>query len=205
MHAGGVWELLFPGIETRVLGASPMFLVPGSREICLWMSAVDAAKRVAVNIINKFGLHLMVYPGGSDEIFETDPNSPVTTLIVRKGFIKLAIQTGCDIVPAFVFGEKWLYHRRPVSKAVQKFFMKHFRMPLIWFWGRYFTVSGKQKAHTHSTAQPLTLPHPPFFIPRSNSCKPSPQFRHGDRFSACKNPLKSLLLSSSSLLLFFHS
>jgi len=59
---GGVWEKLFPGIETRVLGASPMFWVPGSREICLWMSAVDAAKKVAVKIIEKFGLHLMVYP-----------------------------------------------------------------------------------------------------------------------------------------------
>ena len=61
MH-GGVWEKLFPGIETRVLGASPMFWGPGSREICLWMSAVDAAKKVAVKIIEKFGLHLMVYP-----------------------------------------------------------------------------------------------------------------------------------------------
>jgi hypothetical protein len=39
-----------------------MFYVPGSREICLWMSAVDAAKKVAVKIIEKFGLHLMVYP-----------------------------------------------------------------------------------------------------------------------------------------------
>lgn len=136
---GGVWELLFPGIETRVLGASPMFLCPGSREICLWMSAVDAAKRVAVACIEKFGLHLMVYPGGSDEIFETDPNSSATTLIVRKGFIKLAIQTGSEIVPAFIFGEKWLYYRKSVSKSVQKFFMKNFRMPLILFWGRYFT------------------------------------------------------------------
>ena len=61
---GGVWEKLFPGIETRVLGASPMFWVPGSREICLWMSAVDAAKKVAVRVIEKFGLHLMVYPVG---------------------------------------------------------------------------------------------------------------------------------------------
>jgi hypothetical protein len=38
---GGVWEKLFPGIETRVLGASPMFWLPGSREICLWMGAVS--------------------------------------------------------------------------------------------------------------------------------------------------------------------
>ena len=79
--------------------------------------------------------------GGSDEIFETDPNSPVTTLIVRKGFIKLAVQTGCDLVPAFVFGEKWLYHRKPVSERVKNWFMRQLRMPLIVFWGRYFSWS----------------------------------------------------------------
>lgn len=33
---GGVWELLFPGVNIRVLGASPMFKMPGCREICLW-------------------------------------------------------------------------------------------------------------------------------------------------------------------------
>lgn len=59
---GGVWESLFPGIDTRVLGASPMFWLPGSREICLWMGAIDAAKKVAVKAIDKHGLNLMVYP-----------------------------------------------------------------------------------------------------------------------------------------------
>ena len=59
---GGIWERLFPGIETRVLGASPMFWSPGSREICLWMGAVDAAKKVAVNCLKKYNLNLMVYP-----------------------------------------------------------------------------------------------------------------------------------------------
>jgi hypothetical protein len=136
---GGVWEMLFPGIETRVLGASPMFYWPGAREICLWMGAVDAAKKVAVRIYSKFNLNLMVYPGGSDEIFETQPDSNITTLIVRKGFIKLAVQNGAEIVPAFVFGEKWLYGVKELPKIIKSFFMKQLRTPLILFWGRYFT------------------------------------------------------------------
>jgi len=136
---GGVFDRLFPGIQTRVLGASPMFWLPGSREICLWMSAVDAAKRVAANILQKFGLSLMVYPGGSDEIFTTDPHSSVTTLIARKGFIKLAIESGADICPAFVFGEKWLFARRELPRSVKDFFLNYLRTPLILFWGRFFT------------------------------------------------------------------
>jgi hypothetical protein len=77
-----------------------------------------------------------VVQGGSDEIFETHPESPVTTLVLRKGFVKLAIQTGANIVPGFVFGEKWLYHRREISPAVKNWFMRNLRMPLIVFWGQ---------------------------------------------------------------------
>jgi len=134
---GGAFESLFPGIDIRTLGATPMFWIPGSRELCLWMGAVDANKKTAMRLLNTFSL--MVYPGGSDEIFLTDPNSNVTTLVARKGFIKLAIQTGTDIVPAFVFGEKWLYYRAHLPRVVQNFFMKTLRLPLIIFWGQWFT------------------------------------------------------------------
>ena len=116
---GGWFDLLFPGLETRVLGATPMFWVrvslctrcslqpalaqiPGSREICLWMGAIDANRRTAANVLKK-GLSLMVrsrrsgltcmhsacafqiYPGGSKEIFLTDPTSKDTVLVSRKG------------------------------------------------------------------------------------------------------------------------
>jgi len=134
---GGAFESLFPGIELRTLGATPMFWIPGSRELCLWMGAVDAAKATALRCLNKFSL--MVYPGGSAEIFLTDPNSNLTTLVARKGFIKLALQTGSDIVPAFVFGEKWVYRRLHLPRVVQNFFMKTLRLPLIIFWGQWFT------------------------------------------------------------------
>ena len=34
---------------------------------------------------------------------------------------------------------QWLYHRRPVSDSVKRWFMKNLRLPLIIFWGRYFS------------------------------------------------------------------
>jgi hypothetical protein len=43
---GKSFDTLFPGVETRVLAASPMFYLPGAREICLWMGAVSSASRV---------------------------------------------------------------------------------------------------------------------------------------------------------------
>lgn len=52
---------------------------------------------------------------------------------------QLAIQQGAAVVPAFVFGEKFLYHRRQIPQAIQNFFMRTLRLPLILFWGRWFT------------------------------------------------------------------
>lgn len=49
-----------------------MFWIPGSREICLWMGAIDARRSVAEKTLRN-GMSLIVYPGGSAEIFETDP------------------------------------------------------------------------------------------------------------------------------------
>ena len=104
---GGVWETLFPGVDIRVLGASPMFKLPGCREICLWMGAVDAGRRTAERVL-KAGKSVVVYPGGSREIFDTDPNSSETRchLTRRKGFVRLALKHGAELVPVFVFGEK---------------------------------------------------------------------------------------------------
>jgi hypothetical protein len=141
IHAyGGVWESLFPGIDFRVLGATPMFYVPGCREICLWMGAVDAGRRTAERVL-RAGLSLVVYPGGSKEIFHTDPNSSATTVVLnaRKGFVRLAASAGADLVPVFVFGEKKCYERLNVHANVRDWFLNTLKIPLIVFWGRYGT------------------------------------------------------------------
>lgn len=118
-----------------------MFYVPfGGREICLWLGAVDANRKTAERILTKHNFSEIVYPGGSQEIFHVDPTSKETVLVARKGFIKLAIQTGTQVVPTFVFGEKWMFHRYVPGKAVVHFFLKVLRIPLILFWGRIWAL-----------------------------------------------------------------
>ena len=125
---GGAWEALFPGVKCRVLGATPMFKVPACRELCLAMSAVDAGRKTAERCLAA-GLSLMVYPGGSSEIFLTDPNSTVTDLVLlkRKGFVRLALRSGAALVPVFVFGEKHCYRRLNPPKALRDAFLRYLR------------------------------------------------------------------------------
>ena len=137
---GGVWEKLFPGIPFRVLGASPMFFVPGCREICLWFGAVDAGRKTAENVLRN-NMSVAVYPGGSREIFSTDPNSSITTVVLnkRKGFVKLAVKESAELVPVFVFGEKKCYKRLNVPVKIRDWLLKNLKIPLIIFWGRFLT------------------------------------------------------------------
>jgi len=126
---GGVWETLFPGVDIRVLGASPMFKAPGCREICLWMGAVDAGRRTAERVL-KAGKSVVVYPGGSREIFDTDPNSSETRchLTKRKGFVRLALKHGAELVPVFVFGEKKCYRRLNVPVWLRDWLLRRLKI-----------------------------------------------------------------------------
>jgi len=63
-------------------------------------------------------------PGGAAESIDCDV--PKLTLANRKGFIKLAIQTQCAVVPVYIFGETELYRNlgssrvRAVLRKLQK-------------------------------------------------------------------------------------
>ncbi|RHY31291.1 hypothetical protein DYB32_003626 [Aphanomyces invadans] len=147
----GNFEKLFPGIVARALGATPMFFIPMAREICLWFVAQQIVSCNAERIL-KEKMSVIVYPGGSKEIFLTDPNSKQTTLVLNKrlGFIKLAVRYGADVVPTFVFGEKWMYNIWNPPQSVRHFFLSTLKVPLLLFWGRFFTwlpkrLTGKRR------------------------------------------------------------
>jgi 1-acyl-sn-glycerol-3-phosphate acyltransferase len=136
---GGAWEALFPGVETRALGASAMFRIPLVREICLALGAVDAGLRSARAVLSA-GLSAIVYPGGIQEMLRTDGAKPDELYLYRrKGFIRLALQSGASLVPVYVFGEKFMYQRvfLPTKPAAV---LRRFGIPLVLFFGRWGTL-----------------------------------------------------------------
>jgi len=137
-----------------------MFYIPLCRDICLWCGAVDAGKKTAVSLLKK-GYSLVVYPGGSKEIFKTDPNSKCTQLVKRTGFLRLAMENGCSVVPVFVFGEKWLYSHVHFPKWLTEFFLNRLRVPLLLFWGRWGTYLPYHGKLGVVYGKPMTVPHSP--------------------------------------------
>lgn len=49
--------------------------------------------------------------GGAEEALDAHPGSHILTLSKRKGFIKIAIETGAQLVPMYCFGENELFEQ----------------------------------------------------------------------------------------------
>lgn len=57
------------------------------------------------------GRAITIVVGGARESLDSSPNSLKLVLKRRKGFVKLAIRTGADLVPVLGFGENDLYEQ----------------------------------------------------------------------------------------------
>lgn len=136
---GSAFRSLFPGLEfPRTLAASSLFVIPAARELSVWLAAVDA-RRSSAHKCMESGYNVSVYPGGTAEILTTDPYSNKTTLLARKGFIKLALQYGTPIVPVFVFGEKYAFSRIRLPNKLTAAVLRLTQIPLILFGGIGFS------------------------------------------------------------------
>ena len=103
---------------------------------------------------------LLVYPGGSREVFETRPYSKTTQLISRTGFVRLAITQGVPLIPAFGFGEKFLYDIPKVPAWFEKFqhwYLNVTGSVLHLFFGRFFSWIPFRKQVTLVVGLPIPV------------------------------------------------
>jgi 1-acyl-sn-glycerol-3-phosphate acyltransferase len=131
-----LWDQAFPGIKFRVLTASAAFYVPFIRELWLWSYCVDASKKTAIKVMRDLRTSVFVYPGGEQEQIETvyGKNRVMSS---RKGFIRLAIEEGADLVPVYAFGETSLYSHSSLFLKMRKYLVKKFGVAIPLLWGEY--------------------------------------------------------------------
>lgn len=136
---------LFPGITNTLLTLDSNFRIPFYREYALAMGLASVSRESCENLLTKGGLDgegtgraITIVIGGARESLSAQPHSMRLILKRRKGFIKLAIRTGADLVPVLAFGENDLYEQvrsdqHPLIHKVQML-VKHtmgFTIPLF--------------------------------------------------------------------------
>ncbi|KAI9099844.1 diacylglycerol acyltransferase-domain-containing protein [Phlyctochytrium arcticum] len=143
---------LFPGIKLRMTTLDVNWWFPVWREIQLALGVVSVSARSLKYVLTKMGpgRGVMVVLGGADEALLAYPGTNDIILEKRKGFVKLAIQTGAHLVPVFTFGESDIYYQIsdqnfPSIRRIQDRLAKlcTFTLPIVW--GRFLMMPRRVK------------------------------------------------------------
>jgi 2-acylglycerol O-acyltransferase 2 len=109
---------LFPGITNTLLTLDSNFRIPIYRDYALALGLASVSRESCENLLSRggpngegMGRAITIVVGGARESLEGKPGSMKLVLKRRKGFIKLAIRNGADVVPVLGFGENDLYEQ----------------------------------------------------------------------------------------------
>ncbi|KXZ44997.1 hypothetical protein GPECTOR_60g776 [Gonium pectorale] len=109
---------LWPGHPVHCLAASVLFYVPLWRHIKAWMGAAPADRRTARLLLATRG-SVAVLAGGIAEMYEQElgrrGERERVKLVGRRGFVRVAVETGVPIVPVYHFGNSQVLSFGPVA------------------------------------------------------------------------------------------
>ncbi|CCK71313.1 diacylglycerol O-acyltransferase KNAG_0G02570 [Huiozyma naganishii CBS 8797] len=99
------WSRLFPGICTSLLTLVTQFHIPFYRDYLLALGICSVSRKNALKVLAD-GQSICIVVGGVRESLLGSDDAFELILNKRKGFIKLALETGnASLVPVFAFGE----------------------------------------------------------------------------------------------------
>jgi hypothetical protein len=100
---------------------------------------------------------IVLYVGGIAELFLTDETDERLYLRKRKGFIKLALQQGVDVVPVYLFG-----NTNALSVLKTGFLAaisRKLQISLTYIWGKWYLPIPRDCKLLYASGQPLGMPH----------------------------------------------
>ncbi|GAB6029647.1 Diacylglycerol O-acyltransferase 2 [Chamberlinius hualienensis] len=148
----------FPGITPHVISLDSLFTLPILRDALICFGNCASSKKSLEYILKKKGKGNLVIllVGGMDEVAESKLNAMTILLKKRKGFVKLAITTGADLLPSITFGEDEVFDKR-CSERFLFSWMKNVENVLL----KYFGIRMKIKAIFNVTLNALFVNVPP--------------------------------------------
>jgi len=115
----------FPGIVPSICTLVGQFWFPFRREVTMMCGAIEVSKKSIKNVLTqeKTGQAIVIVVGGALEALDAHQGNFNLILNKRKGFIKIALKRGADLVPVYSFGENDLFIQvgNPEGSWLRKF------------------------------------------------------------------------------------
>ncbi|XP_053555021.1 diacylglycerol O-acyltransferase 2 isoform X2 [Bombina bombina] len=169
----------FPGIRPYLATLAGNFRLPVLREYMMSGGLCPVNKRAISYVLSQRsrGNAVIIVVGGAAESLSCHPGVISVLLSRRRGFIRLALEHGADLVPSFSFGENDLYQQVQFSegsflRSVQCKFQKLFGFAPCFFYGRGLT-SSQSKGFIPYSRPITTILGEPITVPRIQD--PSPK------------------------------
>eukprot|EP00111_Clytia_hemisphaerica_P007721 TCONS_00022436-protein len=137
---GAGFSKLFPGIVPHLMTLKFNFRWPFHRDFLLGLGLNDVSKESINHVCTNQGTGnaAIIVIGGAAESLEAYPGSAKLKLKGRKGFVKLALKNGADLVPVYGFGENDLLcqAQHPWLRRLQEMIRSISGIAPVMFYGR---------------------------------------------------------------------
>lgn len=146
---------IWPRLRVYSICASSTFKVPVWRHILSWTGARPATRHHFRSLLKRGSVSLV--PGGIAEMFLWEQDREAIKILDRKGFVRIAVESGTPIVPVWHFGNSKLFSW--VAPRWLEFVSRRLRVAVGYPMGRWRTLMPCNAPLMMAVGSPIHVPH----------------------------------------------
>mmetsp|Transcript_1069 Transcript_1069/g.1784 ORF Transcript_1069/g.1784 Transcript_1069/m.1784 type:complete len:239 (-) Transcript_1069:110-826(-) len=152
----------FPFLVDKIHGtaASVVLMTPIVREMFLSVGTVDASRKTLEKLLGD-GRSVSIAVGGEAECLAMENNKDILVLGGRKGFVRLALRYGADLVPTYCFHLNDTFHvNKTFLAGLRSWIQRTLKWSIPVFWGWYGTPMPRPAPLCMVVGKNIPVPQP---------------------------------------------
>nr|XP_015816427.2 2-acylglycerol O-acyltransferase 3b isoform X1 [Nothobranchius furzeri]XP_054586564.1 2-acylglycerol O-acyltransferase 3b isoform X1 [Nothobranchius furzeri] len=161
---GGFAEA-FPGIKSTLAILAGLFKLPLFREYLMSAGLCPVSKASLAHLLSKNGKGnaVVIVVGGAAESLASSPGVNTVVMKQRKGFVRMALEFGADLVPVYSFGENELFRQvifseGSLGRRLQDLFKMIMGFAPCLFFGEHLALVPYRSPVTTVVGSPISVP-----------------------------------------------